>query len=71
MLIRNQKGDLNNQRFLVTFFKNKKGDLALSNMGKIIIALVALLVLLYLISIITGEFESSGEKTKDVFSGLS
>ncbi|MEC8339769.1 MAG: hypothetical protein VXZ40_04025 [Nanoarchaeota archaeon] len=50
--------------------KTIKGDLALGYMGKMIIALVALLVLLYIIGIITGEFGSQGEKTADVLSNL-
>ncbi|MEC8220946.1 MAG: hypothetical protein VX028_02640 [Nanoarchaeota archaeon] len=50
--------------------ESKKADIALGYMGKMIIALVALLVLLYIIGIITGEFGSQGDKTVDVLSNL-
>ena len=66
----NKKKSLNILLPSVLFLRNKKADLALGYMGKMIIALVALLVLLYIIGIITGEFGSQGEKTADVLSNL-
>jgi hypothetical protein len=50
--------------------KNIKGDLAIGYMGKMIIALVTLLVLFYLIGIISGEFGTQGEKTVGVLDTL-
>jgi hypothetical protein len=50
--------------------KNIKGDLAIGYMGKMIIALVALLVLFYLIGIISGEFGTQGEKTGEILGSL-
>lgn len=66
----NQKKSLNILLTPVSFLRSKKADLALGYMGKMIIALVALLVLLYIIGIITGEFGSQGDKTVDVLSNL-
>ena len=52
------------------FKGNKKGELAISYLGKIIIAVVALLILLYIIGVINGEFGNQEDKIKGIFGFL-
>lgn len=48
--------------------KNKKGDLELDELGKIILGVIFLVVLIVIITVaIRGELFSQGEKIKDIF----
>ena len=51
------------------FIRNKKGDLELDEIGKLILGGLLLLILIYIIGyVISGEFSNQGDKVDDVFS---
>lgn len=51
---------------MLTLFRDKKGDLEWDQIGKILIALVALIILIYVITqVIGGELDTQGGKIAD------
>jgi len=48
--------------------KIKKADLEMEQLGKLLLAIVGLVILIYIVTVvISGEFGSQSDKVKDVF----
>ncbi len=53
------------------FIRNKKGDLELDEIGKLILGGLLLLILIYIVGyVIKGEFSDQGDKVVGIFSAF-
>ena len=53
------------------WLQNRKGDLEMDQLGKLIIGAIVLIILIYIVTVvIKGEFDDQGGNVENIFSSL-